>query len=52
MKQLDLFDWAEAKPSNIIDAMPALIRKAALEAAYGIPNRAGGKIIYLATKAA
>ncbi|MEY9531163.1 hypothetical protein [Sinorhizobium fredii] len=31
MIQLDLFAWAESKPSNIIDIMPALIRKVALE---------------------
>lgn len=27
-EQLDLFKWADAKPSNVIDVMPALIRKA------------------------
>jgi hypothetical protein len=52
MKQLDLFAWADIKPSNIIDAMPALIHKAAMEAIYGIPNRSGGKIIPLGSKAA
>lgn len=41
MSQLDLFAWAEAKPSNVIDAMPHLIRKAAIEAIYNIPNRKG-----------
>jgi hypothetical protein len=52
MKQLDLFEWAEAKPSNVIDAMPALIHKAAMEAIYRIPNRSGGKIIPLGSKVA
>lgn len=52
MKQLDLFAWADTKPSNVIDAMPALIHKAAMEAIYGIPNRSGGKIIPLGSKAA
>lgn len=44
--QLDLFTWAAAQPSNVIDLMPALIRKAALEAAYAIPARKGdGKVL-------
>ncbi|MGV2104390.1 hypothetical protein [Rhizobium sp. 21-4511-3d] len=52
-QQLDLFEWADAKPSNVIDAMPALINKAAMEAIYGIPNRRGdGKVIRLGAKAA
>ena len=36
--QLDLFAWAESKPSNIIDAIPALCRKAAFEVVYRIPK--------------
>lgn len=43
--QLDLFSWADARPSNIIDAVPALIRKAAREVAYTIPSQAGGSVI-------
>lgn len=31
MKQLNLFDWADNKPSNIIDVMPAIISKIARE---------------------
>ncbi|WP_165691131.1 hypothetical protein [Agrobacterium salinitolerans] len=42
MKQLDLFQWADSKPSNVIDAMPALIRKAAMETIYNIPRPKGG----------
>lgn len=42
MTQLNLFDWADTKPSNVIDAMPALIRKAAMEAIYDIPRPKGG----------
>ncbi|CDZ60459.1 Hypothetical protein NGAL_HAMBI2605_10290 [Neorhizobium galegae bv. orientalis] len=42
MKQLDLFVWADTKPSNVIDVMPALIRKAAREAIYNIPRPKGG----------
>lgn len=41
MNQLDLFTWADAKPSNVIDAMPRLIRKAAMELIYDIPNYKG-----------
>jgi len=48
MIQLDLFTWADAKPSNVIDAMPRLIRKAAMELIYGIPNKQGdGKVARL-----
>ncbi|MDE3796627.1 hypothetical protein I7G59_04700 [Sinorhizobium meliloti] len=48
MKQLDLFVWADAKPSNVIDAMPALIHKAAMETIYQIPRPKGeGKVIAL-----
>jgi hypothetical protein len=44
--QLDLFAWADARPSNVIDIVPALIRKAAIEAVYAIPARKGdGKIV-------
>lgn len=31
-RQLDLFAWADARATNVIDAIPALIRKAAREA--------------------
>jgi len=48
MIQLDLFAWADTKPSNIIDAMPYLIRKAAMEVIYSIPNKQGdGKVARL-----
>jgi len=42
MIQLDLFAWADSKPSNVVDVMPALIRKAALETIYNIPRPQGG----------
>jgi hypothetical protein len=42
MKQLNLFEWADARPANIIDLMPALIHKAAMEAIYNIPRPKGG----------
>ena len=46
MNQLDLFAWADHKPSNVIDVMPALIRKAAMEAIYQIPNHKGdGRVV-------
>ncbi|WP_193378147.1 hypothetical protein [Sinorhizobium fredii] len=31
MNQLDLFTWADNKPSNVIDVMPAIISKIARE---------------------
>ncbi|QIX20988.1 hypothetical protein FOB41_07510 [Agrobacterium pusense] len=40
--QLCLFAWADAKPSNVIYVMPALIRKAAMETIYNIPRPKGG----------
>lgn len=40
--QLDLFKWADERPSNVIDAMPALIHKAAMEVVYKIPRPKGG----------
>ncbi len=53
MTQLDLFTWADSKPCNLIDVMPALIRKAALEAAYQIPKPKGqGKVIVIRKDAA
>ncbi len=42
MKQMDLFDWAESRPSNVINIMPALIHKAAMEVIYKIPRPKGG----------
>ena len=42
MKQMNLFDWADAKPSNVVDLMPALVHKAAMEAIYQIPRPKGG----------
>ncbi|MCZ4091677.1 hypothetical protein [Sinorhizobium psoraleae] len=45
-QQLCLFTWAESKPSNVIDVTSALIRKAAIELAYQIPNRKGdGRVV-------
>jgi hypothetical protein len=44
-EQLDLFSWAAARPSNVIDALPALIRKAAMETAYRIPRPKGDGVI-------
>lgn len=53
MSQLNLFKWAETKPSNVIDAVPLLIRKAALETTYQIPRPSGGgKIIPIGRVAA
>lgn len=42
MNQLDLFKWADARPSNVIDLMPALINKAVNEVIYRIPRPKGG----------
>lgn len=42
MTQLNLFEWADSKPTNVIDAMPALIRKAAIETIFNIPRPKGG----------
>ncbi|WP_246200748.1 hypothetical protein [Shinella kummerowiae] len=42
MTQLNLFEWADSKPSNVINAMPALIHKAAMETIYNIPRPKGG----------
>lgn len=42
MKQLNLFDWADAKPSNVINIVPALVHKAAMETVYNIPRPKGG----------
>ncbi|WP_378944421.1 hypothetical protein [Mesorhizobium sp. ANAO-SY3R2] len=53
MTQFDLFAWADSKPSNIVDVMPALIRKAALETMYDIPRPKGeAKIVTLTRRAA
>lgn len=53
MKQLELFTWADNKPSNVIDAIPALCKKAALETIYRIPRPVGGgKLIPFGSKAA
>lgn len=51
--QLDLFAWADARPSNVIDAMPALIRKAAIEAAYPFSRpKSEAKVVVIGDKAA
>ena len=51
--QLCLFAWADAKPSNVIDAQEALWRKAAMQVIYP-PRRPidGGKLINLGRTAA
>ncbi len=38
MKQLNLFEWADERPSNVIDIIPALIRRYSIEAVYRIPR--------------
>jgi hypothetical protein len=50
--QLDLFAWADARLSNVVDAMPALIRKAALETMRAPPcaPREVGEIILMERK--
>lgn len=53
MRQLNLFEWAEARPSNVINAVPALIHKAAMETIYQIPRPTGeGKVIQIGRAAA
>lgn len=42
MTQLNLFDWADGKPSNVLNLVPSLIHKAAMEAIYNIPRPKGG----------
>lgn len=51
--QLELFVWANSKPSNVIDASEALWRKAAMEVIYP-PRRPAeaGKVIVLERTAA
>lgn len=52
-RQGDLFEWAKTRPTaKIIDAMPALIGKAARELVYRIPNKKGGKVIPIGRRAA
>ncbi|THK34666.1 hypothetical protein EHS39_28805 [Ensifer sp. MPMI2T] len=45
--QLDLFAWAEQRPkAQVINIVPALCRKVAIEAIYKIPNRKGdGRVV-------
>lgn len=50
--QLDLFAWADARPSNVVDLMPALIRRAAMETMYAIPRPTGGKVVAIERKSA
>jgi hypothetical protein len=42
---LDLYRWPLGRPSNVVDAMPALIRKAAMETAYQIPRPKGDAVV-------
>lgn len=49
-RQLDLFEWADSRPSNVVDAVPALIKRACMEIAYrGAEPRKSrdGRVIYL-----
>lgn len=47
-EQLCLLLWADKQSSNVIDLMPALIRKAAVETIYRIPRPKGcGDLIQL-----
>jgi hypothetical protein len=51
--QLNLFVWADNRPSNVIDVLPALCRKAAMETIYNIPRPKGaGKVISIERTAA
>lgn len=53
MTQLDLFEWAASRPSNVIDAVPELIRRICRRPAYRPPNpHEGAKVILLEVKAA
>lgn len=47
--QLDLFVWAEQRPkAQVINIVPALCRKVAIETIYQIPNRTGdGRVVAL-----
>lgn len=38
MTQLDLFMWAASRPSNVIDAVPALIRRICRDDANRAPR--------------
>ncbi|MGO6938536.1 hypothetical protein [Rhizobium johnstonii] len=52
MKQIDLFEWAASRPSaDVIDIMPALIRKIASEAVWP-PTPKSGEIVMLKRGAA
>ncbi|WP_167331214.1 hypothetical protein [Sinorhizobium fredii] len=51
--QLDLFAWAEQRPkAHVINIVPALCRKVAIETIYKIPPKEGGKVIRLERSAA
>lgn len=46
MTQLDLFAWAESRPTNVIDALPAILRRIRIQKTYQIPRREGeGELI-------
>lgn len=52
MKQIDLFEWAASRPSaDIIDIMPALIRKIASEPVWP-PTWKAGELVPLKRSAA
>ncbi|WP_429820294.1 hypothetical protein [Ensifer sp. B1-9] len=47
MKQMDLFEWAASRSSaDVIDIMPALIRKIASEPVWP-PTPKGGELVHL-----
>lgn len=53
MTQMDLFEWADSRPSNVIDALPVLVRRNCIKAlSRRPPPSEGAKIIRLEGKAA
>ncbi len=52
MTQLSLFEWADAKPGNVINLVPALIDKAVMETIYNVPRPKGGYVIPMKRKVA
>ena len=51
MQQLDLLEWAASRPSNVIDLMPSLIKRATIEVIYkSPPPRGDAKVISLPPK--
>lgn len=52
MIQMDLFEWADSRPSNVIDAVPALVRRACQEARRKPQAGEAAKVIPLLVRAA